>query len=68
MAIGDGLCDPISMTGYGNLLHGVGLINRFPPMPSTPSQNTNIALYKLFGNMLFHPKQLLHMIEFAHVS
>ena len=29
IAIGDGLCDPISMTGYGNLLHGVGLINRF---------------------------------------
>ena len=29
IAIGDGLCDPISMTGYGDLLHGVGLINRF---------------------------------------
>jgi len=27
IAIGDGLCDPISMTGYGNLLHGVGLID-----------------------------------------
>jgi len=27
LAIGDGLCDPVSMTGYGNLLHGVGLIN-----------------------------------------
>ena len=29
LAIGDGLCDPVSMTGYGDLLHGVGLINRF---------------------------------------
>ena len=29
IAIGDGLCDPISMTGYGDLLHAVGLINRF---------------------------------------
>ena len=28
MAIGDGLCDPVTMTGYGDFLEGVGLIDR----------------------------------------
>ena len=27
MAIGDGLCDPVSMTDYGNFLYGVGLLD-----------------------------------------
>jgi len=27
LAIGDGLCDPVSMTRYGDLLHGIGLID-----------------------------------------
>ena len=27
MAIGDGLCDPESMTDYGNFLFGIGLID-----------------------------------------
>jgi len=27
MAIGDGLCDPESMTDYGTFLYGVGLID-----------------------------------------
>ena len=27
MAIGDGLCDPVSMTDYGDFLYGVGLID-----------------------------------------
>ncbi len=28
MAIGDGLCDPITMTNYGDFLFGIGLIDR----------------------------------------
>ena len=27
MAIGDGLCDPVSMTNYGDFLYGIGLID-----------------------------------------
>jgi hypothetical protein len=27
MAIGDGLCDPESMTDYGNFLYGIGLVD-----------------------------------------
>ena len=27
MAIGDGLCDPITMTDYGDFLFGIGLID-----------------------------------------
>jgi hypothetical protein len=27
MAIGDGLCDPVTMTNYGDLLFNIGLID-----------------------------------------
>jgi vitellogenic carboxypeptidase-like protein len=27
MAIGDGLCDPVTMTDYGDFLFGIGLID-----------------------------------------
>ena len=47
LAIGDGLCDPVSMTGYGDLLHGVGLINRFQyhsTKKHIPAKLPNISL------------------------
>ncbi len=28
MIIGDGLCDPVTMTNYGDFLFGIGLIDR----------------------------------------
>ena len=27
MAIGDGLCDPVTMTDYGDFLYGIGLVD-----------------------------------------
>jgi len=61
MAIGDGLCDPVTMTNYGDFLYGIGLIDEADReyfrnisklmIQNIKSGNTKLA-FQLFDDLL----------------
>ena len=61
MAIGDGLCDPVTMTNYGDFLFGIGLVDtvqrdEFKKMSAMAVEFINqkewIKAFEVFDNLL----------------
>ena len=61
MAIGDGLCDPVTMTNYGDFLFGIGLVDtaqrdEFQKMSAMAvdfiNQEEWIKAFEVFDNLL----------------